>query len=243
MPVDSHSHSGVCTVTAGSSTTMRGMIPGCRINSLTRCRSSVTPEIALNSPADNVVGTVTCGTVGGFMSGGGPSAPSGPLTGRSASIASALVMSLARQSCTALAPSVIEPPPTVAIKSAFASRAMAAASITACRGVCGGIWSNSPANRLPSARRTLAISSVVRFNVPLTIRKTRLASRRRASSATVSAAGLPKVTASIAPNATRPDCSMAGPPSYGSHHSAKSARGAAGRTCAMSASKRAHENY
>ena len=83
MPVDSHSHSGVCTVTAGSSTTMRGMIPGWRINSLTRCRSSVTPAIALNSPADNVVGTVICGTAGGFMPGGGPSAPSAPLTGRS----------------------------------------------------------------------------------------------------------------------------------------------------------------
>jgi hypothetical protein len=39
------------------------------------------------------------------------------------------------------------------------------------------------------ARRTLAISSVVRFSVPLTIRKTRSASRRRASSATVSAVG------------------------------------------------------
>jgi hypothetical protein len=69
MPVDSHSHSGVWIVTAGSSITTRGMIPGCRINSLTRCRSSVTPAIALNSPADNVVGTVTCGTVGGFMPG------------------------------------------------------------------------------------------------------------------------------------------------------------------------------
>ena len=39
-----------------------------------------------------------------------------------------------------------------------------------------------------------------------------LGPRRRASSATVSAAGLPKATASIAPKATRPDCSMADPP-------------------------------
>src|SRR6266446_7539287 len=105
------------------------------------------------------------------MSGGGPSVPSGPLTGRRPSIASALRTSLARHSCTALAPSVVEPPPTVTIRSAPASRAISAASITACRGVCGGMWSNRPANRLLSARRTLAISSVVRFSVPLTIRK------------------------------------------------------------------------
>ena len=33
---DSHSHSGVCTVTVVSSTTVRGMISGCRNTSLTR---------------------------------------------------------------------------------------------------------------------------------------------------------------------------------------------------------------
>ena len=38
---------------------------------------------------------------------------------------STLVMSLARQSWTALAPSVIEPPPRVTIRSAVASRACA----------------------------------------------------------------------------------------------------------------------
>jgi hypothetical protein len=57
-------------------------------------------------------------------------------------------------------------------------------------------------------RRTLAISSVVRFSVSLTIRKTRSASRRRASSATVPAAVLPNTTVSIAPKGTRPDCSI-----------------------------------
>jgi hypothetical protein len=68
----------VCTVTAGSSITARGMISGWRNNSLTRCRSSVIPGYTLNSTADNVVGTVTCGTEGGFMSGGGPSARLAP---------------------------------------------------------------------------------------------------------------------------------------------------------------------
>src|SRR5262249_21721655 len=67
------------------------------------------------------------------MSGGGPSVPSESLTGRRSSIASALRTSLARRSCAALALSVIEPPPTVTIRSAPAARAILAASITACR--------------------------------------------------------------------------------------------------------------
>ena len=146
IPVDRNSHSGVCTVMAGSRITAPGMMPGWRNSSLTRTRSSVTPEIALNSPADNVVGTVTWPTVGAL--------PAGP--GRiQASSASAVRMSLARHSRTALAPSVTEPPPSVTIRSAEASRAIAAASITAPRGVCGGIRSNCPARRLPSARRKL----------------------------------------------------------------------------------------
>src|SRR6516164_3992163 len=210
MPVDSHSHSGVCTVTAGSSTTARGMICGWRNSSLTRCRSSVTPAIALNSPADKVVGTVTCGTEGGLHF-GGTGAPSGPLTGRYRSSASALRMSFAKHSCTALAPSVTEPPPIVTIRSAPASRAIVAASITARRGVCGGIRSNRPAKRLPSAPRTFATSSVVRFNVPLAMTNTRSAPSRRACSATTSAAGRPNTTSSISPKTTRPECSMVSP--------------------------------
>ena len=193
MPVDRNSHSGVCTVTAGSSTTARGMIRGWRI-------SSFTPAALVGDAGDRAELAARQRRRHGDLrdrgrsrQGGGPRAPSGPATGRSASSASAVRMSLARQSCTALAPSVIEPPPTVTIRSASASRAIAAASMTARRGVCGGIRSNSPAKRLPSARRTLAISSVVRLSVPLTIRNTRSASRRRASSATASAAGRPNV--------------------------------------------------
>src|SRR5437867_1844333 len=133
-------------------------------------------------------------------------------------------MSLARHSCTALAPSVTDPPPIVTIRSACASRAIVAASITAWRGVCGGIWSKTPATRLPSARRTLATASVLRLSVPLVIRNTRSAPRRRTSSATASAAGRPNVTDSIAPNATRPDCGMARPPScrVASYHQERS---------------------
>jgi hypothetical protein len=45
---------------------------------LTLCRSLVTPAIALNSPAESVVGTVICLTVGASQ-GSGPSTPSGPV--------------------------------------------------------------------------------------------------------------------------------------------------------------------
>ena len=68
--------------------------------------------MAENSPADSVVGTVICRTDGALHGGGAP------FTGRSASSASGVRTSLARQSCTALAPSVIEPPPMVTIRSA-----------------------------------------------------------------------------------------------------------------------------
>src|SRR5438045_1214226 len=57
-------------------------------------------------------------------------------------------MSFARHSCTDLAPSVSEPPPSVTIRSAPASRAIAAASTTAWRGVWRGIRSKRPANRV-----------------------------------------------------------------------------------------------
>ena len=87
-------------------------------------------------------------------------------------------ISLARQICTALAPSVIEPPPTVTMRSAPAARACSDAAITAARGVCAGIASNVPTQRAPSAVRIFSISSVSRFSVPLTIRKARLAPSR-----------------------------------------------------------------
>ena len=82
---------------------------------------------------------------------------------------------------------------------------VAPAVITACLGVWGGIRSKTPAQRLPRAWRTFSISSVSRASVPLTIRKTRSTSSRRASSATASAAGLPNTTSSIRPKMTRPD--------------------------------------
>ena len=126
MPVDRNSHSGVCTVIAGSRITARGMMRGWRNSSFTLCRSSVTPAMALNSPADSVVGTLICRTDRRVAW-----RRHAPFTGRSASSASGVRTSLARQSCTALAPSVIEPPPMVTIRSARASRACSAASITA----------------------------------------------------------------------------------------------------------------
>ena len=122
-----------------------GMVSGWRNSSLTLVASLVTPAMPENSPADSVVGTETWRTVGGRRA----SAFAQPVE------ASTVVTSLARQSWTALAPSVIEPPPSVTIRSALASRAWAAAAMTAERGECAGILSKVPTHLLPSARRTL----------------------------------------------------------------------------------------
>ena len=181
MPVDRNSHIGVWRVTSGSRITACGMVSGWRNISFTRVASLVTPARPENSPADRVVGIEICRTVGGFTS-----APPWIL-----SIASTVRTSLARQSWTALAPSVIEPPPRVTIRSARASRAWFAAAITAERGECAGILSNVPTHLLPSARRTCSTSSVSRLSVPLTIRNTRSAPWPFTSSATDWAAGLP----------------------------------------------------
>ena len=83
----------------------------------------------------SVVGTLIWRTVGAVSDG------ATPLAVRIASMPSAVRTLLARQSCTALAPSVIEPPPTVTMRSALAARASPAAAMTASRGVCGGIAS------------------------------------------------------------------------------------------------------
>ena len=93
--------------------------------------------------------------------------------------------------------SVTEPPPTVTIRSALTMRAAAAASTTASRGVWGGMPSNSPAKRSPSAVRMVEITSVSLFSVRLTSRNTRCAPSRWASLSTTSAAGRPKTTLSM----------------------------------------------
>ena len=121
----------------------RGMVRACRSICFTCVRSSVTPAIWLNSPPAIVVGTLICRTAGGLSGGSSP-----PRT-RMPSMPSMVETSLARQSCTALAPSVIEPPPTVTMRSALASRAWLAAAITAARGVCAGILSKMPTQRAP----------------------------------------------------------------------------------------------
>jgi hypothetical protein len=159
-----------------------------------------TPAIALNSPPAIVVGTLIWRTTGAFIGG------ATPLTARIRSMSSVVRTSLARQSCTALAPSVIEPPPTVTMRSALALRACSVATTTASRGVCGGMASKVPTQRGPSVVRIFSISSVVRLSVPLTIRKARLACRRSSCSATAPAAGRPNTTSSMAPKTTRPLC-------------------------------------
>ena len=71
MPVESHSHSGVCTDSAGSRITARGITSGWRSISLTLV-SLVTPAIAVNSPPAIVVGTLIWRTVGAFIGGATP---------------------------------------------------------------------------------------------------------------------------------------------------------------------------
>ena len=173
--------------------TALGMASGWRNSSFSFTRSSVTPAMALNSPAESVVGIETCGIAG----------PAGG--SRSASISSGVRMPLARHIRTAFAPSVSEPPPKVTMRSASTAQAASVASITSRRGVCGLMRSNWPATLLPSARRSFSISPVSRPSVPLTIRKMRSAPSRSASSAAACSSGAPKLTASIRPNATRPD--------------------------------------
>jgi len=162
----------------------------------------VTPATALNSPPAMVVGTLIWRTEGA-VSGGAT-----PLMARIVSMASTVLTLLARQSCTALAPSVIEPPPTVTMRSALAARACSEAAITASRGVCGGIVSKVATQRGPSAFRIFSISSVSRLSVPLTIRNARPARNRSICPTTASAAGRPNTTSSMAPNTTRPLCTI-----------------------------------
>src|SRR5437660_601941 len=69
MPVESHSHSGVCTLTLGSRITVRGAISGCAKLSLTCRVVSVHPADALNSPAESVVGTAMKRTPGALTDG------------------------------------------------------------------------------------------------------------------------------------------------------------------------------
>ena len=97
---------------AGSRMVARGITRGWRSISLTLVRSLVTPAMEVNSPPAIVVGTLIWRTVGAFIGGETPPAA------RILSMPSTVVTSLARQSCTALAPSVIEPPPTVTMRSA-----------------------------------------------------------------------------------------------------------------------------
>src|ERR1700761_6267 len=75
MPVESHSHSGVCTVMAGSRMAARGITSLWLSNSLTLVFWLVTPAPALNSPPAMVVGTLIWRTTGAFIGGGTPPLP------------------------------------------------------------------------------------------------------------------------------------------------------------------------
>ena len=109
----------------GSKITALGIIFGCLNKSFLLDNSSVTPEIALNSPPDKVVGIVIWGTVGAFT----------PSVEFKISIIFGSLILLDKQRATALAASVIDPPPNVTIRSALLFLAASEASITSLRGV------------------------------------------------------------------------------------------------------------
>ena len=110
MPVERNSHIGVWRVTSGSRITACGMVSGWRNSSFTLVASLVTPAMPENSPADSVVGIEICAHRRRLH-----------VERRADRVhrLDACVTSLARQSWTALAPSVIEPPPRVTIRSAL----------------------------------------------------------------------------------------------------------------------------
>ena len=132
------------------------------------------------------------------MSGGGPSAPSGPLTGRSASIASALRYVIGEAQLHRLGAvgdrAAADGDDQIGLRF---PRHGGRLDHRLPRGVRRHVV-EQPGK--PVAERAAHLFDLVggAVSVPLTIRKTRLAPRRRASSASVSAAGLPKLTASIA---------------------------------------------
>ena len=90
------------------------MIPGCLNNSFVLEDSSVTPEIALNSPPDRVVGIVICGIDGPISV---PPSTLLPLRSSSSLLTSVILFEI--QSAIALAASVKDPPTNVTIRSAF----------------------------------------------------------------------------------------------------------------------------
>ena len=71
MPDAAHSHGGVATLNAGSSTTTLGASRGSTMACFTRVPSSVMPATAVNSPAESVVGTATCGSAPSGLRRGG----------------------------------------------------------------------------------------------------------------------------------------------------------------------------
>src|SRR5712675_29106 len=69
--------------------------------------------------------------------------------------------------------------------------------------------------RGPSARRMVSTTSVSRLSVPLTIRNALIAPSRSICSTMTSDAGRPKTTSSMAPNTTRPLCTLVLPGHFG----------------------------
>ncbi len=143
-PVESHSHSGVCTVTAGSRITERAPMSAPVNRCFSRVRGSVPPPRFENSAPESVVGTTTCRTGDALISGTNR-LPSAPIDACSASSSSLRVTPCARQICRILTVSIGVPPPTVRIRSGAAARTALAASTTLGHGVCAMQPSKSPA--------------------------------------------------------------------------------------------------
>ena len=117
MPVERNSHSGVWMSRRGRGSPRAASSADAR-SFLSPAPGSVQPAMAVNSPADNVVGMAMERTVGGLTR-GRPVLPSALVRARKLSSCAGSVTSLPRHSPTIFAASVTEPPPTVSSASAF----------------------------------------------------------------------------------------------------------------------------
>ena len=136
MPDAAHSHGGVATLNAGSSTTTLGASRGSTMACFTRVPSSVMPATAVNSPAESVVGTATCGS---------------PRPACGAEVSS-------RRCTAALAASMGLPPPKLTTQSARYVSSASARPATAAAGTCWRAPVNTWTQRAPSAPVTCARS-------------------------------------------------------------------------------------
>ena len=205
IAVENNKSAGVCSVAPGSRMAVRGTISRCANICFARVRLSVMPAMAVKSGADSVVETDNMriasagGVIGRATSAGAPAWNGSNEWG--------VVKPCQKQTCTAFAASIAEPPPMPTSKSALHSRAAAAAASTSSRGLWARTAAKEPACRGPSARamRCTGPSASTPSERP-EIKNTRCAPSRTASASTASPAGTPCTMRSCAAIMKVPAC-------------------------------------